>query len=144
MTTAFILFIQFDLYASDENGNIIHILKKIPTKGNKINRGYLMVHVRKHSQSGFKHYLVHRFVWEYFNGAIPEGKVIDHINNDKEDNRLCNTPIPEKTGSYTETRLNSPRERNGKASLSSNIPGVSVNEELTDRKIDTKPIGILA
>ena len=36
-------------------------------------------------------------------------------------------------------------ERSGKASLSSNnIPGVSVSEELTDWKIDTQPIEILA
>ena len=46
---------------------------------------------------------------------------------------IMNTPIPEKTGSYTETRLNSPPrsnkhgERSGKASLcSDNIPGGSV------------------
>ena len=36
---------------------------------------------------------VHRFIWECFNGLIPEGKVIDHINNDKKDNRLCNLQI---------------------------------------------------
>ena len=40
-----------------------------------------------------KTYHVHRFVWECFNGNIPEGKVIDHINNDKEDNRLCNLEL---------------------------------------------------
>ena len=28
-----------------------------------------------------------------FNGLIPDGKVIDHINDDKEDNRLCNLQI---------------------------------------------------
>ena len=40
-----------------------------------------------------KKYQVHRFVWECFNGIIPDGKVIDHINNDKEDNRLCNLQL---------------------------------------------------
>ena len=62
----------YDLYASDENGNIIHIIKKIPTKGNKTNGGYLTVHVRKHSQSGFKHYQIHRFIYECFNCFIPD------------------------------------------------------------------------
>ena len=47
-------------------------------------------HLRKHGQSGQKACYVHRFVWECFKGVIPEGKVIDHINNNKEDNRLCN------------------------------------------------------
>ena len=37
-----------------------------------------------------KGYLVHRFVYECFNGTIPDGKVIDHVNNIKDDNRLCN------------------------------------------------------
>lgn len=35
----------------------------------------------------------YRFIWECFNGLIPDGKVIDHINDDKEDNRLCNLQI---------------------------------------------------
>lgn len=34
--------------------------------------------------------LVHRLVWETFNGKIPTNMEIDHINRDKTDNRLCN------------------------------------------------------
>ena len=49
--------------------------------------------MRKHGQSGQKTYHVHRFVWECFNNVIPEGKVIDHINNNKEDNCLCNLQL---------------------------------------------------
>ena len=44
----------YDLYASDENGNIINIIKKVPHKGNKTHRGYLNVYVRKHGQRGVK------------------------------------------------------------------------------------------
>jgi len=33
---------------------------------------------------------VHRFVYEYFNEPIPPKMTIDHINNDKLDNRLEN------------------------------------------------------
>ena len=82
----------YDLYASDENGNIIHILKKIPTKGNKQRNGYMGCRIRKYG-GGFESYKIHRFIYECFNGLIPEGKVIDHINNDKEDNRLCNLQL---------------------------------------------------
>lgn len=32
----------------------------------------------------------HRIVWIAANGIPPEGMVIDHINNNKSDNRLCN------------------------------------------------------
>lgn len=34
--------------------------------------------------------LMHRDVWEYYNGTIPEDYDIHHINEDKEDNRIEN------------------------------------------------------
>ena len=83
----------YDLDAADSAGNAINIIKKVPHKGNKLHDGYLKCMVRKHAQPGQKTYRTHRFVWECFNGIIPEGKVIDHINNDKEDNRLCNLQL---------------------------------------------------
>ena len=83
----------YDLYAGSKEGNIINIIKKIPHKGNKKHNGYLNVCVRKYGQPGVKAYSAHRFIWECFNGIIPEGKVIDHINNNKEDNRLCNLQL---------------------------------------------------
>ena len=52
-----------------------------------------MCNVRKHGQNGQKGYIVHRFIWECFNGIIPDGKVIDHVNNIKDDNRLCNLQL---------------------------------------------------
>ena len=64
----------YNLYASDENGNMFCM-------------------VRKHGQNGQKGYSVHRFVYECFNGIIPDGKVIDHVNNIKDDNRLCNLQL---------------------------------------------------
>ena len=83
----------YNLYASDENGNIIHIVKQVPCTGNKQKNGYLCHMVRKHGQNGQKGYYVHRFVYECFNGIIPDGKVIDHVNNIKDDNRLCNIQL---------------------------------------------------
>ena len=83
----------YDLYAADSDGTVINIVKKMPHKGNKKHNGYMRCKVRKHGQSGQKGYEVHRFVWECFNGIIPEGNVIDHINKNKEDNRLCNLQI---------------------------------------------------
>ena len=59
----------------------------------------------KHSVAGFmpksdreyckikilsKSELLNRVVWIYFNGEIPDGYVIDHINGDKYDNRIGN------------------------------------------------------
>ena len=38
-------------------------------------------------------YRLHRFIWEAFYGAIPNGMSIDHINGDKTDNRLNNLQL---------------------------------------------------
>ena len=83
----------YNLYASDVNGYIIHLVKQVPLKGRKHKNGYLMCVVRKHGQNGQKSFTVHRFVYECFNGEIPDGKVIDHVNNIKDDNRLCNLQL---------------------------------------------------
>ena len=40
--------------------------------------------------TGIKHILVHRLVYEAFVGEIPEGMQIDHINTIRTDNRLEN------------------------------------------------------
>ena len=83
----------YDLYGADEDGNIINIVKKVPMKGVKHTTGYTMCTVRKHAQKGHKTLQVHRFVYECYNGIIPEGKVIDHINDIKNDNRLSNLQL---------------------------------------------------
>ena len=82
----------YDLYAADKNGNIINIIKKKQFKGNKKRNGNLKCMVRRHKGIA-KNYHVHRFVWECFNGIIEGGKVIDHINSNKEDNSLANLKL---------------------------------------------------
>ena len=42
---------------------------------------------------GCKTYSAHRLIWEVFNGKIPEGMEIDHINTIRYDNRLENLRI---------------------------------------------------
>ena len=83
----------FNLYASDANGNIIHLIKQEPFKGTRKKNGYMICMVRRHRQNGQKCYLVHRFVYECFNGLISDGKVIDHINDIKDDNRFINLQL---------------------------------------------------
>lgn len=54
----------------------------------------------KHKQSGYRRiaikgnqYLEHRLIWMMFNGDIPDGMQIDHINRIKDDNRIENLRI---------------------------------------------------
>lgn len=39
---------------------------------------------------GGRRYFAHRVIWELFNGEIPEGSQIDHINGIRDDNRIDN------------------------------------------------------
>lgn len=62
--------------------------KKKEMKGVKNRGGYERVIL---SRDGVvKCFRVHRLVWEAFNGPIPEGMEIDHINTIRDDNRLVN------------------------------------------------------
>lgn len=44
----------------------------------------------KVSVPGFGRFLLHRVVWVMFNGPIPDGKWVDHINRVKTDNSISN------------------------------------------------------
>lgn len=46
--------------------------------------GYKQVGIDK------KKYLVHRVIWTHFNGAIPDGMVVDHIDRNRRNNRIEN------------------------------------------------------
>ena len=83
----------YDLYAANKAGDVINVVKKDIMKGHKKNNGYMACTIRKYAQRGQKCCLVHRFIWECFNGLIPDGKIIDHVNSIKDDNRLCNLQL---------------------------------------------------
>lgn len=81
-------------YEASSEGNIYSRPRK-GTKGGMMkqtlsqsNGGYLMVHLCSKEKDDFM--LVSHVIWEAFNGPIPDGYEINHINEDKTDNRLCN------------------------------------------------------
>lgn len=51
-------------------------------------KGYIRISLCKDGIT--KNYKVHRLVWTAFNGVIPDGMQVNHINEDKSDNRLSN------------------------------------------------------
>lgn len=53
--------------------------------------GYRVVSIRNNTTK--LQCRVHRIIWIAANGVIPDGYVIDHINNNKEDNRLENLQL---------------------------------------------------
>lgn len=52
--------------------------------GTKRNDGYVIVKIN------VERFYRHRIIWTMFNGSIPEGKVIDHINGIAGDDRIEN------------------------------------------------------
>ena len=83
----------YDLYGANKDGEVINIDRGVPRKGVYANNGYLMVGVRGSGDRKQKTIQAHRFIWECYKGLIPDGMVIDHINNIKDDNRLSNLQL---------------------------------------------------
>lgn len=51
------------------------------------------IHINLMANGVKKQVRAHRLIWIAANGAIPDGMVIDHINNKKDDNRLSNLQL---------------------------------------------------
>ena len=82
--------IGFDpVYFADEEGNIYRNDKMMSPVDNGL--GYKQIKLRLNG-SRYNRY-IHRLIWETFNGSIPDGYEINHINHDKSDNRLVNLEL---------------------------------------------------
>ena len=73
-----------------ENGKVYSLLKgsKRELKGERNKKGYKRFSFYINGQRC--HFRVNRVVYIAQHGFIPEDMMIDHINNDKNDNRICN------------------------------------------------------
>lgn len=60
--------------------------------GDKDGTGYRRIMIGK------KHYKMHRLIWIMFNGDIPEGLIVDHIDNDRGNNKIGNLRLATKSG----------------------------------------------
>ena len=88
------------------------ILKPIITRN-----GYYLTGLYKNSVK--KKYYVHRLVWIAFNGQIPEGYEVNHINEVKADNRLSNLNLmthKENMNYGSRTERSAKKQINGKLS----------------------------
>lgn len=63
-------------------------------------KGYLLVTIR------YSNYLVHRIIWAYFNGELPQ-KNIDHIDGDTTNNRIENLRLVTKSENARNKKIRS-------------------------------------
>lgn len=82
--------INFDKYEIHENGKIFSksYNKNRYLKGDSTS-GYLRV-LLLCTDGKLHHFQLHRVIWYYFNGDIPEGMQVNHIDEDKSNNALSN------------------------------------------------------
>lgn len=68
--------------------------------GTRMAKGYRII------KTPHGYFLEHRLVWIYFNGSIPEGMNIDHIDGDPSNNRIENLRIATFTQNMWNVKLN--------------------------------------
>ena len=94
---------KYKLYAASKSGDVVDIVK-----GKHQNESYFKVT----NDDKTINYLTRQFVWECFNGLIPEGKEIVHINNNKKDNSIDNLKMISSDKSEDESEDESEKWRN--------------------------------
>ena len=83
----------FSNYAAHKDGTILNVKKEKVRKMSTNNRGYLFFSLYDKRFDKPKIYYQHRFVYEVFQGPITKWFEIDHINNNKTDNRIENLQL---------------------------------------------------
>lgn len=117
-------------YYANENGEIYSTKTRKCLKGG-LKNGYRSITI---IINGKNHYfLVHRLVYECFNGIIPEGFEIDHINHQRNDNRIENLRLVSKS----ENQKNVTYRRGVQYDYVDELPPNSLRiERYKDREID--------
>ena len=109
-----------NLYEASNLGlirSVRNAAKKHIMKPSKDRNGYLQLTVNINGK--YSTYMVSRLVWEAFNGPIPKGMQINHLSEDKTDNRLENLNLmtpKENTNWGTRNKRISQSKTNGKRS----------------------------
>ena len=86
---------NYNYYFKYKNGQLIWVNPTTPKHKHYVGKaagtydkdGYLHIGLKG------KKMPIHRAIWEMFNGTIPKGLQVDHINGTKDDNRIENLQL---------------------------------------------------
>ena len=109
---------KYNVWVSKDG--LVYCLKhdKLVLRTNNVQRGY----VRNQTTKG--QCLQHRIVWETFNGEIPDGYEVDHINNVRDDNRLCNLQLLTRLDNMRKAHKGRPKSLEQRVKISSSQRGM--------------------
>jgi hypothetical protein len=96
----------FKNYKADRDGNLYNIIRDKTIKGSIIASGYQIITVQYDGKSVIKQ--AHVFVYECFKGVVQDGYEIDHIDNNKLNNRLDNLQALTVAEHHKKTRNENP------------------------------------
>jgi len=82
-----------DEYKVTFEGNVVGKRGNLKPFANNCHMGYLKVKLYSDGGKSNKTFLLHRLIWTYFNGDIPEGMQIDHIDGNHLNNHLDNLQV---------------------------------------------------
>ncbi|WP_311431800.1 HNH endonuclease [Facklamia hominis] len=100
-------------YKISNNGNIVNANGR-PLKQFNDKDGYKLTSLYKDGKS--KSFRVHKLVYEAFNGRVPSGKEINHLNFNRGDNRLVNLDLLSRKDNVVFSRGNMIAARNSRNS----------------------------
>jgi len=96
------------IYSATKNGRIYSHKSKKYLKPNIV-KGREIVHLCVNYKHSF--HFIHKLIYITFKGEIPEGLEIDHINENKRDNRLKNLQLLTHQENVQKYFNHNPRER---------------------------------
>jgi hypothetical protein len=102
---------EFSRYVASSAGYILSMSRGTKMKPYVNRKGYLIVGLRG-DESKTKCIPVHRVIWMAFNGPIPKGLVVDHIDNNPGNNRINNLQLLSNRENVVKGKVRKPRIRN--------------------------------
>lgn len=109
------------LYQASNNGKIYSKSTKRERSLGNHHTGYLNCCLSKNNAP--KTFSVHRLVWEAFNGKIPDGFHVDHIDGDRHNNKLENLQLLTKSENSRKAQLGRKHTKDHNQKISDGIRG---------------------